>query len=72
MKVNMFRPAEIMQFHAGADNEGTWRPMRSDQTTVRGLCGATFSTWANETNSARSDVIEACLAHQEGDKVRAA
>lgn len=42
------------------------------QTTVHGLCRATFSTWANETGAARPDVIEACLAHREGDKVRAA
>jgi integrase len=43
-----------------------------DKTTVHGLCRATFSTWANETGAARPDVIEACLAHQEGDKVRKA
>ena len=43
-----------------------------DQTTVHGLCRATFSTWANETGAARADVIEACLAHREGDKIRAA
>jgi len=41
-------------------------------TTVHGLCRATFSTWANETGAARPDVIEACLAHQEGNKIRAA
>ena len=40
-------------------------------TTVHGLCRATFSTWANETGAARPDVIEACLAHREGDKIRA-
>jgi integrase len=43
-----------------------------DQTTVHGLCRATFSTWANETGAARADVIEACLAHKEADKIRAA
>ncbi len=43
-----------------------------DQTTVHGLCRATFSTWANDTGAARPDVIEACLAHQEGNKIRAA
>jgi integrase len=43
-----------------------------DQTTVHGLCRATFSTWANDTAAARPDVIEACLAHQEGNKIRAA
>ncbi len=43
-----------------------------DRTTVHGLCRATFSTWANETGAARPDVIEACLAHREGDRIRAA
>ena len=43
-----------------------------DETTVHGLCRATFSTWANETAAARADVIEACLAHKEADKIRAA
>ncbi|MBL8343953.1 MAG: tyrosine-type recombinase/integrase [Rubrivivax sp.] len=43
-----------------------------DRTTVHGLCRATFSTWAYETAAARPDVIEACLAHREGDKVKAA
>ena len=43
-----------------------------ERTTVHGLCRATFSTWANETSAARPDVIEACLAHQEGDRIRAA
>jgi integrase len=42
------------------------------QTTVHGLCRSTFSTWANETAAARPDVIEACLAHKEEDKIRAA
>jgi len=48
------------------------RMKMNDVTTVHGLCRASFSTWANETAAARPDVIEACLAHQEGDKVRAA
>lgn len=43
-----------------------------DKTTVHGLCRATFSTWANETAAARPDVIEACLAHEESNRVRAA
>lgn len=43
-----------------------------ERTTVHGLCRATFSTWANETGAARPDVIEACLAHEEGNRVRAA
>jgi integrase len=42
------------------------------RTTVHGLCRATFSTWAYETAAARPDVIEACLAHREGDRVKAA
>ena len=41
------------------------------RTTVHGLCRATFSTWANETAAARPDVIEACLAHEEANRVRA-
>lgn len=48
------------------------RRMDADKrTTVHGLCRASFSTWANETGAARPDVIEACLAHREADKVRA-
>jgi integrase len=43
-----------------------------ERTTVHGLARATFSTWANETSAARPDVIEACLAHEEGNRVRAA
>jgi len=43
-----------------------------DRTTVHGLCRSTFSTWANETGAARPDVIEACLAHEETNRVRAA
>jgi integrase len=42
------------------------------QTTVHGLCRATFSTWAYDTAAARPEVIEACLAHKEADKVKAA
>lgn len=41
-------------------------------TTVHGLARATFSTWANENGVARPDVIETCLAHEEGDRVRKA
>jgi len=43
-----------------------------ERTTVHGLCRATFSTWAYETAAARPDVIEACLAHREADRVKAA
>ena len=42
------------------------------ETTVHGLCRASFSTWANDLGIARPDVIEACLAHREADKVRSA
>jgi integrase len=42
----------------------------SDQTTVHGICRASFSTWANDLGIARPDVIEAALAHREQDKVR--
>lgn len=42
------------------------------ETTVHGLARAAFSTWANETGAARPDVVEACLAHKEADRIRAA
>lgn len=45
--------------------------MKRTDITVHGF-RASFSTWANETAAARPDVIEACLAHREGDKIRAA
>ncbi len=45
--------------------------MKYTDITVHGF-RATFSTWANETAAARPDVIEACLAHREGDRIRAA
>ena len=44
----------------------------ADRTTVHGLCRSTFSTWAYENAVARPDVIEACLAHREQDRVKAA
>ena len=43
----------------------------AEETTVHGLCRVTFSTWANERGY-RPDVVEACLAHRERDRVRAA
>lgn len=43
-----------------------------DRTTAHGLARVTFSTWANEATSFKPDVIEACLAHREADRVRAA
>lgn len=42
-----------------------------DRTTAHGLCRATFSTWANELGVGRPDVVEACLAHKEQDRIRA-
>lgn len=45
--------------------------MNRPDITVHGF-RASFSTWANETDAARPDVIEACLAHKEGDRIRAA
>ncbi|MBX9631444.1 MAG: tyrosine-type recombinase/integrase [Burkholderiales bacterium] len=45
--------------------------MKRTDITVHGF-RSTFSTWANENAVARADVIEACLAHREGDKIRAA
>ena len=51
----------------------TFQRMKWDaKTTVHGLCRSTLSTWANETGATRPDVIEACLAHREPDKVKAA
>ena len=60
------RPMSNMAMLATLDRLG----MR-DTTTVHGL-RATFSTWAYETGAARGDVIEACLAHREADKIKAA
>jgi len=49
------------------------RRMDADKrTTVHGLCRSTFSTWAYETAAARADAVEACLAHRESDRVKAA
>jgi len=61
------RPMSNMAMLAVLDRLG----MRK-RTTVHGLCRATFSTWANETAAARPEVVEACLAHKEQDRVRAA
>ncbi len=47
------------------------RRMERVDITVHGF-RASFSTWANETDAARPDVIEACLAHRENDRIRAA
>ncbi len=49
-----------------------WRLGVRDRTTAHGLARVTFSTWANEATSFKPDVIEACFAHREADRVRAA
>lgn len=61
------RPQSNMAMLAVLDRLGV-----RGQTTVHGLCRATFSTWAYDTAAARPDVIEACLAHREADRVKAA
>lgn len=49
------------------------RRMRlASETTVHGVCRASFSSWANECAIARPDVIEAALAHREQDRIRGA
>jgi integrase len=40
--------------------------------TVHGTARASFKTWADEATNFRDAVSEACLAHVEGDKVKAA
>jgi hypothetical protein len=42
------------------------------QSTVHGLCRASFATWAYEAAGAREEIVEACLAHKEADRVKAA
>jgi integrase len=44
---------------------------RHRETTVHGF-RASFDTWASETTAFRADIIEAALAHQESNAVRAA
>jgi integrase len=44
----------------------------ASETTVHGVCRASFSSWANDCAIARPDVIEAALAHREQDRVRGA
>jgi integrase len=46
------------------------RRMEHTDIVVHGF-RSSFSTWANETGQARPDVIEAALAHREGDRIRA-
>jgi len=42
------------------------------QTTVHGLCRASVATWAYEAAGAREEIVEACLAHKETNRVKAA
>ena len=65
--MNPGKPMSNMSMLAVLDRLGV-----REQTTVHGLARATFSTWANETGAARPDVIEAALAHEEANRVRAA
>jgi len=44
----------------------------SEKSTVHGMARASFSTWAYEAAGAREEIVEACLAHKEADRVRAA
>jgi len=48
------------------------RRMKLDDVATAHGMRSSFSTWANESGKYRNDVIEACLAHQEGDRVRRA
>jgi integrase len=43
-----------------------------NKSTVHGLCRASFATWAYEAAGAREEIVEACLAHKEADRVKAA
>jgi len=43
-----------------------------ERTTAHGLCRASFATWAYEAAGARGEIVEACLAHKEADRVKAA
>ena len=47
------------------------RMKRNDETTVHGF-RASFDTWASETTHLRAAIIEAALAHEEKNAVRAA
>ncbi len=44
----------------------------AEKSTVHGMARASFSTWAYESAGAREEIVEACLAHKEADRVRAA
>jgi integrase len=44
----------------------------AEKSTVHAMARASFSTWAYEAAGAREEIVEACLAHKEADRVRAA
>jgi integrase len=44
----------------------------AEKSTVHGMARASFSTWAYEAAGAREEIVEACLAHRETDRVKAA
>jgi integrase len=43
-----------------------------ERTTAHGLCRASFARWAYKAAGAREEIVEACLAHKEADRVKAA
>jgi integrase len=64
-------PLSNMALLAVLERMGYWgKDATRERCTVHGF-RSSFSTWANETGAARPDVIEACLAHSEEDRVRA-
>ena len=69
---NMALTMIVRRLETGAMHEDGTPEVFSEQTTVHGVCRASFSTWANEEDGARNDVIEACLAHKERDRVKRA
>jgi integrase len=44
----------------------------TDGPDLHGSARVTFSTWSNDLDPTKSDVVEACLAHGEEDKVKGA
>jgi hypothetical protein len=42
-----------------------------ERSTAHGLCRASFATWAYEAAGAYKEIVEACLAHEEADRVKA-
>jgi integrase len=65
------RPISNMALLQLLKRMGLWGSEAKRRITVHGFRSA-FSTWANETDAARPDVIEAALAHREANAVRRA